>query len=235
MNYNAFNSKNKQKSVAELKGFVFGVNWHNHLDKVQELLKKIKPFSAVTWDGDLYKHNSFTFILQLIMNEYPNKKYIAFKKEKGLKKLKSNYFEYNTGVPSRGFSQQIKAVKMNNKIKFDNMGIQAIQILQRKFKKVHIFFLGQGYVAAQEEKKIKSAKMLFPDVEITKLNITRKIPTKPFNKVKFKSQLTSFKKKHNNKLTQSAQKSVYPKYSTRRQNLYFGPNMRSLTAKLSKV
>lgn len=233
---NVFNVSNKQKSVAVLKGFVFGVNWHKHLNKIQDLLEQIKPYTAVAWDGDLYKQDGFTFVLQIIMNKYPNKKYIAFKKEKGLKKLKANHFEYNTGVPSVGFSQNIKTVKMHNQMKWDNMGIAAIQILQRKFKKVHIFFLGQGYVASQEEKKIEKARLIFPDVEITKIkNITRAQPA-PFNSLKFKSQLTRTKQEHNKKTCTMARNSNYPKYSpTSRRTAYFGPNSRSLTAELSRV
>ena len=39
---NVFNVSNKQKSVAVLKGFVFGVNWHKHLNKIQDLCTKIR-------------------------------------------------------------------------------------------------------------------------------------------------------------------------------------------------
>lgn len=227
----------KKRSVAVLKGFVFGVEWYKHADKISDLIEKLKPFSAIAWDGDLYKTNSFTFVLQLVMNRYPNKMYIAFKKEKGLKKLKPNYFEYNTGVPSVGFSHKITTVKMHSNMKWNDMGIAAIQYLQRKFNKVHIFFLGQGYVAKQEEKKIMQAQMIFPNVEITKIkNINRKVSS--FNKVRFKSQLTNEQKKRNLNRTLCARSASYKKYSPtslRKQSVYFGPKADSLVSRFSRV
>ena len=159
--------------VAVLKGFVFGINWNKHKSIKEDVIENLKPYDAIAWDGDLHKKNSFTDVLYHVMKKYPNKKYIAFKKGKHVHKLQSNYTENNYGIEARGYNTKIDVVAVNDSMKFNEMGIYAIQWLQRKYKKVDIFFLGQGGVAKKEEEKITKSKILFPNVTIKKYNVSR--------------------------------------------------------------
>ena len=170
-------------NVAVLKGYVYGVKWNTqkHQAIIAHALEQLKGYSAIAWDGDLLKDDSYTRVLFHIMTIYPKKRYIAFKKSKSAKKLGTGHVENDHGVRASGFpkvtEQGIEIVTLNDNIGWQNMGLKGVQLLQKRFNKVDIFFFGQGYVAKSEENRIMKAKALFPNVHVKqKYNVIRNVP-----------------------------------------------------------
>ena len=170
--------------VAVLKGLVFNVNWTSQKHKaiLDDVVASVEDYDAIAWDGDLFKKDSFTYVLQKVMKTYPEKRYIAFKKESNKHKLQLGYKENNHNVNSYGYNIKnnnilinINIIPMPNEMHFKNIGIQGILKLQREFKRVDIIFMGQGKVAKAEENRIMKAKQIFPNVTIKKYNVTRNV------------------------------------------------------------
>lgn len=164
--------------VAVLKGFVWGVNWGKpeHRRIVNNVTRNLKNYSAVAWDGDLLKNDSFTRVLFHIMQTYPNKKYITFKKEKHVGKLNAGHVENNKGKRAAGYPRITKSPinvrKTPSNIGWRNLGIWGIKNLKNSYKNVDIYFLGQGQVALNEEETLKTMKI--PGVNIKKhYNVSR--------------------------------------------------------------
>ena len=169
------------KKIVFLKGFVHGVNWESnkHQAIIQEVLKNVKNHNIVVWDGDLYKKDSFTFVLGEIIKQYSTKEYIAYKKQKHAYKLNPNYRNSNHGINVTGYKiNKLKVIQLSDNLSYTSLGKEAlINILTKNPNaKINILFLGQGQVAENEEKYIKTLIPENPNrISIKKYYVNRSV------------------------------------------------------------
>ena len=146
-------------NILTLKGFVYGVNWtEEQIDRYTEMISK---YDIIVWDGDLYKNDSFTYILHNVMNKYPNKNYIAHKKTKSVYKLDKNYTEDDHGVPSYGYNcKNLLIHELDNELKWNELGVKGIEWIIENYpnSKKDVLFLGMGEFAKKESEIIKNMK-----------------------------------------------------------------------------
>ena len=159
-------------NIVTVKGFVFGVKWNQEdLDKYTDM---ISNYDIVVWDGDLYKNDSFTYILQKVMLSYPNKQYIAHKKTKSIHKLDKNYTEDDHGVPSSGFDcNNLLIHELENELKWNELGVKGLEWIIENYpnSKKDVLFLGMGEFAKKESEIMKN----MTGISIISENITRNI------------------------------------------------------------
>lgn len=146
-------------NILTLKGFVYGVKWtEEQIDKYTEMISK---YDIIVWDGDLYKNDSFTYILQKVMIIYPNKKYIAHKKTKSVYKLDKNYTEDDHGVEASGYyCNNLLIHELDNELKWNELGIKGLEWIIENYpnSKKDVLFLGMGEFAKKESEIIKNMK-----------------------------------------------------------------------------
>ena len=158
-------------NILTLKGFVYGVKWtEEQIDKYTEMISK---YDIIVWDGDLYKNDSFTYILHNVMNKYPNKQYIAHKKTKSVYKLDKNYTEDDHGVPSYGFNcKNLLIHELENELEWNELGVKGLEWVVENYpnSKKDVLFLGMGEFAKKESEIMKNMK----HITIISENISRK-------------------------------------------------------------
>lgn len=157
-------------NILTLKGFVYGVNWtEDQLDKYTEMISK---YDIIVWDGDLYKNDSFTYILHNVMNKYPNKQYIAHKKIKSVFKLDKNYTEDDHGVEASGYyCNNLVIHELDNELKWNELGVKGLEWIIENYpnSKKDVLFLGMGEFAKKECEIMKKMS----DISIINENIIR--------------------------------------------------------------
>lgn len=119
------------KKFAVVKGFAFGIPWHELGTARSNAVAKLKEYDAIVWDGDPRKANSFTTIIGDVLNQQPNKKFYAIVQEqKGANKLYQNVRntgkrKVNKGVPVSAWPSTVKAVILPEK-KNENLNLQKV-------------------------------------------------------------------------------------------------------------
>lgn len=136
-----------------LKGFVFGVDWSapNNSGIMKEVVEKAQSYNMIAFDGDLNKASSFTLVLSNIMAQYPDKTFVAFKKENKVHKLKSEYSEMDYGEQATGYSPTIPldVRTVSSDMSFDDIGKYTVNEMQKEGS-VDVIFLGGGKISEQE-------------------------------------------------------------------------------------
>ena len=132
--------------VLSLKGLVWGIRWTTK--QIEKYTDIISEYDVISWDGDLYKHDSFTYLLMRVMKKHPEKTYIAHKKFKSIYKLEGTYVEDDNGVEATGYKNidNILIHGMTNDIKHSLLGNLALKWLIDRYDDVviDVLILGQG-------------------------------------------------------------------------------------------
>ena len=156
--------------IATVKGFVYGVNWQS--DDIQNYVKHLSLYDVIVWDGDLFKPDSFTYLIKQLMEQFPEKKYIAHKKETSVHKLSHLYQEDDHGVIATGYDlDTLQVHKMDASLKWNELGVRGLIWLLDQYpgEQIDVIFFGQGDFAKQEEEVMKQ----YDRVNIIKYHVVR--------------------------------------------------------------
>ena len=95
----------RPRTCIVLRGWTYGLsnkNLEEMCKNTQELVRQTNP-DYIVWDGDLYQHDSFTWMVDHLIKKNPCRKFIAFKKDTSTHKLLSDYKATRYGQEMTGF------------------------------------------------------------------------------------------------------------------------------------
>ena len=158
-----------------LRGFAESVAWkhiqnssdYHHKNIVQDIIKYIKQkhFDTVVWDGDLYKSDSFTYVILELMNNLPeNIQFVAFKSSDGISKF-MNGDQKNCEIGCSQLTSEnnlgiyLYSVDLPKELKwFEKHTLLTKHIFEQvisKSTKTTIMYLGGGKVITDEMRNLK--------------------------------------------------------------------------------
>lgn len=135
-----------------IKGFARGFDMiknQKHKNAAESVVNMAENYDIIAWDGDKLKQNSFTQVIQAIMNRYGgNKTYKAFRKNN------ENKLGYKEGVVIN--ITKLENIPQNNYL---TLGKKAFETLKNQGLNISVVFLGLGHISSQEYNWLNEGKI----------------------------------------------------------------------------
>ena len=188
-----------------LRGFAEFVAWkhiqnssdYHHTNIVQDIIKYVrrKHFDTIVWDGDLYKSDSFTYVILELMNNLPeNIQFVAFKSADGITKFmngdqKNCEIGWSQLMSDNNLGIYLNSVELPKELKwFEKYTLLTKHIFEHvmnKSSKTTIMYLGGGKVVTDEMRNLRdyintdyltnNTKVVFIDIPRASFSINKEI------------------------------------------------------------
>lgn len=177
MNHNisiSYNGVQKYGKTIMLRGFAEFISW-KHIQNsneyhckniIQDLIKVIKAnnFETIVWDGDLYRTDSFTYLIFELMNALPQgTQFVAYKPEDTCEKFiygdkKNCELGWCDLKPTNKIDISLNEIQIPNGLKwFEKNTLLTKNIyadVLNRSSKISIFYIGGGKIITDEMKNL---------------------------------------------------------------------------------